>query len=46
MEQRDLPCLDCGGSDSLSKNEFMSYCFRCSLCTNLLTGNKQYIPFD
>jgi hypothetical protein len=45
MEQRHLPCPDCGGSDSLFKNELLSYCFRCFICTDLPTGSKQHI-FD
>lgn len=37
-----LPCPDCGGSDSLSKNELASHCFRCYLTTYLDTGYKVY----
>lgn len=42
MEQLHQPCPDCGGSDSLNKNEFMSHCFRCFLTTYFETGYKAY----
>jgi hypothetical protein len=37
-----LPCPDCGGSDSLSKTEFISHCFRCYLTTYFDLGLKVY----
>lgn len=44
--QDHLPCPDCGGSDSLSKTDLVSHCFRCFLTTYLDTGHKVYHYFD
>jgi hypothetical protein len=43
MKKDHLPCPNCDGSDSLSADEYVTYCFRCFLWTDVESGMKKYI---
>ena len=46
MKKYHLPCPNCDGSDSLLADESITYCFRCFLWTDVVSGRKKYIYDD